>query len=102
MTRGRFISWLREHVPAERWEQVWWLTPTIILFLLPVGALVVRLLGMLGWAGAPEATQGLMLFSVICGFIVGSVLLWSVRESGLEPDALNRARWLARFSVLGP
>jgi hypothetical protein len=102
MTRGQFVSWLREHVPSEKWEKVWWLTPTIILFLLPVGALILRILGILGWSGAPQATQGLMLFSVICGFVVGSALLWSVREAGLERHALNRALWLARLSVLGP
>jgi len=102
MTRGQFISWLRGHVPSERWEQVWWVAPTITLLLLPMGAFVLRLLGILGWYGAPQATQGLMLFSVICGLVVGSVVLWSVQEAGLDPQALNRAQWLARLTVLGP
>ncbi len=102
MTRGQFIGWLRGHVPSESWEQVWWVTPTLTLLLLPVGAFVLRLLGILGWHGAPEATQGLVLFSVICGLVVGSVMLWSVREAGLDPHALNRAQWLARLTVLGP
>ena len=63
---------------------------------------MLRLLGILGWYGAPLATQGLMLFSVICGLVVGSVVRCSVREAGLEPHALNRAQWLARLTVLGP
>jgi hypothetical protein len=102
MIRRQFISWLRERVPPKRWEQVWWLAPTMILLLLPVGAAILQILGQLGWYGAPQATQGLMLLSVVSGLIVGSVILWTVKEAGLEPRAVSRAQWLARLAVLGP
>lgn len=102
MTRRRFVNWLRGHVPPERWEQVWWLTPALTLLLLPVGAPILQLLMRLGWDGAPRATQGLMVLSVLSGVAVGSVVLWSVKEAGLEPGAYNRAQWLARFAILGP
>ncbi len=102
MNRREFINWLRERVPPERWEQVWWLAPTVMLLLLPVGAAILQVLGRLGWYGAPIATQGLMLFSVVGGAVVGAVELWSIREADLEPHALNRAQWLARFAVVIP
>lgn len=102
MTRQQFVGWLHERVPEERWEQVWWLAPTITLLLLPVGAAILQVLGRLGWYGAARATQGLMLLSVVGGLVVGSLALWSVREAGLEPHGLRRAQWLARLAVLGP
>jgi hypothetical protein len=89
-------------VPPNRWEQVWWAAPAVILLLLPLGSLVLRLLALLGWAGAPRATQGLMLLSVFGGVVVGSLILWSVRDAGLEPRFCQRVQWLARFAVVGP
>lgn len=102
VSRQLCINWMRANVPPDRWEQVWWLAPTISLLLLPVGAAILQVLGRFGWYGATRATQGLMLLSVVGGLVVGSVVLWSVREANLEPHALNRAQWLARFAVLGP
>ena len=102
MTKREFVGWLRERVPPERWEQVWWLAPTIALILLPVGAAILQVLARLGLYGAARMTQGLMLFSLVGGLVVGSLVLWSVREADLEPKALNRAQWLARLAVLGP
>lgn len=102
MTRRQFISWLREYVPNEKWEQMWWLVPTVILLLLPLGAAILQVLRKLGWYGAPRATQGLILLSVVGGLVVGSLALWSVKEAGLELDDLRRAQWLARLAVVGP
>lgn len=102
MMRQHFISWLHERVPNQKWEQVWWLAPTITLLLLPVGTATLQVLRILGWYGAPRAMQGLMLLSVMSGLVVGSVVLWSVKEANLDPDALNRTQWLARLAVLGP
>lgn len=102
MTKREFVGWLRERVPPGRWQQVWWLAPTITLFLLPVGTSILQVLARLGWYGAARTTQGLMLLSLISGPVVGSLVLWSVREADLEPHSLNRAQWLARLAVLGP
>ena len=102
MSRRKFVEWLRANVPTKRWEQVWWLVPTTILLLLPVGALALYILGLIGWDGAPIATQGLMFFSVVGGVTVGTLILWSVGEAELEPKLLSRVQWLARFTVVGP
>jgi hypothetical protein len=40
-----------------------------------------------------------MLFAVTSGVVVGSVVLWSVKEAQLAPNSLRRAQWLARFAV---
>jgi hypothetical protein len=100
--REGFINWLRERVPPHRWDQIWWIAPTITLLLLPIGVPLLRLIGMIGWYGAPRATQGLMLFAVTSGVVVGSVVLWSVKDAQLVPDKLRRAQWLARLAVIGP
>lgn len=102
MTKREFVGWLRERVPPGRWEQVWWLAPTSTLILLPVGAAILQILARLGWYGAARTTQGLMLLAVVGGPVIGSLVLWSVREADLEPQVLNRAQWLARLAVLGP
>lgn len=97
-----FLQWLRARVPPERWEQLWWSAPTLAMLLLPAGSVVLRLLGMLGWAGAPRATQGLIVLSVLGGFIVGSVILWSAQEAELIPPTLRRVQWLGRFAFAVP
>lgn len=102
MRRQLFVDWLRASVPPGRWEQVWWAAPAVTLLMLPLGALALRILGLLGWDGAPRATQGLMLLSVFGGVVVGSLILWSVRDAGLEPRLRHRVQWLARFAVVGP
>jgi hypothetical protein len=102
MKRHLFIDGLHANVPSDRWEQFWWLAPTVTLLMLPVGAMVLRVLGLLGWYGAPRATQGLMLLSIVSGVAVGSLVLWSVEEAGLAPRLLYRVQWLARFAVVGP
>jgi hypothetical protein len=102
MNRQLFINWLHGNVPPDRREQVWWLAPTVTLLLLPVGSMVLRVLGLLGWYGAARATQGLILLSLVSGVAVGSLILWSIEEAGLEPRLLYRVKWLARFAVFGP
>jgi hypothetical protein len=70
--------------------------------MLPIGAMVLRVFGFLGWSGAARATQGLILLSLISGIAVDSLILWSVEEEGLEPRLLYRVKWLARFAVVVP
>lgn len=102
MNRKMLVNWLRLNVPPERWVQMWWLTPIILLLALPVGALVLRILGLLGWDGVGRATQALILLSVVASIVVGSFILWSVEEAELEPRLHRRVQWLARFAVVGP
>lgn len=102
MMRQQFVRWLREHVPHERWEQMWWLAPAGTLLLLPLGAPLLQVLAWLGWHGAPRATQSLMLLAILGGVVVGGLVLWSVEEAGLDSAILNRARWMGRFAVIGP
>ena len=100
--REEFVNWLRERVPADWWDRIWWIAPAMTLLLLPVGVPLLRLSGEIGWYGAPRATQGLIVFALTSGVVVGSVVLWSARKAHLAPDNLRRAQWLARVAVLGP
>lgn len=102
MNQQSFIRWLRPRVPAERWEQFWWLTPTVALAVLPVGIAVLQLVGKLGWAGAGRALQGLILLSIIAGPAVGFVILWCLRSASLSERLLVRTQWLARLLIVGP
>lgn len=102
MKRQAVVGWLRQRVPEDTWEQFWWMALAVTLLLLPVGLLVFRLLGMIGWMGAGRASQGLALLAVVSGFVVGSVVLWSVNEAGLKTHALHRAQWFARVAIFGP
>src|SRR4051812_39422369 len=52
--------------------------------------------------GVGRATQGLMILSVMGGPIVGTVILWCVDESGLNPQLISRTKWLARLAVVLP
>lgn len=105
--RENFVNWLRERVPPNRWQQIWWIAPAIILLLLPIGLPLLRLVEIIGrfvieWDGEGRAAQGLMLFAITGGVVVGSVVLWSVKAAQLTPDNLRRAQWLARFAIPGP
>jgi hypothetical protein len=100
--KHEFINWLRTRVPDERWEQVWLGVPVIVLLLLPIGSLILRALAFVGWAGAAQATQGLMLISVAGGVIVGSLVLWSAQDAHLDPSSYQRVLWLGRFAIVGP
>jgi hypothetical protein len=105
--RENFVNWLRERVPPARWEQIWWIAPATTLLLLPIGLPLLWLVQMIGWYvfqwdGEGRAVQGLMLFAVTSGVVVGSVVLWSVRAAQLAPENLRRAQWLARFAIPGP
>jgi hypothetical protein len=102
MKRRIFVNWLQANVPPWRWEQIWWLAPSFTLLMLPLGTLVLRILGALGWDGVPRATQGLMLLSVLSGLVVGSLTIWSAGEAGLNSRLFYRVQWLARFAVVGP
>lgn len=102
MKKQEFVGWLRQKVPPALWDQVWWQMPIIMLLILPVGALVLYILGHLGWHGAAEATQGLMVVSVFGGPIVGAFILWCIEEAGLPPLLVHRAKWLACLSIPGP
>lgn len=100
--RKLFVLWLKGHVPSNWWGHIWWLAPLATLAINLLGQLTLYLLGLLGWAGAGRATQGLILLAVICGLVVGATVLWSIPEANLEPRIYNRALWLARLSVVGP
>jgi len=100
--REEFVNWLRERVPTNWWDQIWWIAPTITLLLLPIGVPLLWLSGMVGLYGAPRATQGLMVLALTSGVGVGCVVLWCVKDAQLAPDSLRRAQWLARLAVLGP
>src|SRR2546423_11202147 len=103
ITRRRlFLLWLKSHVPSAWWEHIWWLAPLATLAIIPLGQPTLYLLGLLGWAGAGRAMQGLILLAVTGGLVVGATVLWSIREANLEPRLYNRALWLARLSVIGP
>jgi hypothetical protein len=102
MRKQEFVGWLRKKVPRDLWEQVWWQLPIIMLLMLPVGALVLHILGRIGWYGAAEATQALMVISVFGGVVVGSIILWCIEEAGLPPLIARRAKWLAGLSIPGP
>jgi hypothetical protein len=100
--RKEFVNWLRERVPPDWWERIWWIAPAITLLLLPVGVPLLRISGIIGWYGAPRATQGLMELALTSGVIIGSVVLWTAKEAQLSPASLRRAQWLARLAILGP
>jgi len=63
---------------------------------------LLHVVGRLGWAGAPLATQCLIVVSIVGGPIIGGVVLWSVEEAGLGRSAQRRAKWFAGLAVLGP
>lgn len=104
--REKFVDWLRERVAPDRWEQIWWIAPAITLLLLPVGAPLLWLCGIVGgyvgWYGVGRAHQGLALFALTSGVVIGSVVLWSAKAAQLTPNILRRAEWLARVAVIGP
>lgn len=102
MLRRKFVELVRRLVPAGWWERCWWLTPTLLALLLPVGYPALFLLGSAGWRGYARAAQGLMLLSVFGGPVVGLLVLWAAGQAGLEPRTLVRARWAARFAVVAP
>lgn len=96
------ITWLRVYIPTERWNAAWLLAPTLALLLLPIGAGLLQILSRLGIAGAPRATQALIILSIPLGVLVGSTILLSGDAAELPPVVLSRAKWLARFAVVGP
>ena len=100
--REELVNWLRERVRPDWWDRMWWIAPAMTLLLLPVGVPLLRLSGMIGWDGAPRATQGLMVFALTSGVVIGLVVLWSASAAHLSPIYLRRAQWLARLAVLGP
>jgi hypothetical protein len=100
--KRHLIKWLRERVPPSRWEQFWLLTPVTMVLMLPVGSVMLQIIGKLGWQGVGRATQGLMVLSVVGGPIAGAVILWCVDESGLNPQLISRTKWLARLAVVLP
>jgi hypothetical protein len=100
--RVSFVEWLRGRVPPERWESLWWAAPAAAALLLPLGYPLLYAIGYAGWRGVGRATQGLMLFSVACGFVVGALVLWSCGEAGLGQPALGRARWTAWLALVLP
>ena len=102
LSRIEFIQWLRTKIPARRWSQAWWQSSVTILIILPLGIPGLRLLGLLGWNGAPFAMQGLMLASVLGGAAIGSVVLLCIEEAGLPAKEVHRAKWLARLAIIGP
>ena len=102
LSRIEFIQWLRGKVPARRWSQVWWQPSLAILLMLPIGTPMLRLLGLSGWNGAPFAMQGLMLASVLGGAAMGTVVLLCIEAAGLPANEMHRAKWLARFTIIGP
>ena len=102
MIKKRFVNWLHQYIPAERWEQVWWLAPTMIILSLPIGALALKILGLMGWSGVARPTQALMVISVLGGFLGGPLVLWSVEEANLKPKILTRVKWLAGVSIVAP
>jgi hypothetical protein len=89
-------------MPGGWRERCWWLTPTLMALLPPVGLAALFLLGSAGWRGYARAAQGLMLLSVFGGPVVGLLVLWAAGEAGLEPPTLVRARWAARVAVVAP
>jgi len=102
LSRIEFIQWLRTKIPARRWSQAWWHSSATILIMLPLGIPALRLLGLLGWNGAPFAMQGLMLASVLGGVAIGSVVLWCIEEAGLPAREVHRGKWFARLAIIGP
>ncbi|HWT01741.1 MAG TPA: hypothetical protein VN256_15955 [Pyrinomonadaceae bacterium] len=101
--RRRFVVWTRERVPPEWWERTWWLAPALTLALIPVGLPVLLALGWLfNWAGVARASQGLILLAVVSGPVLGFLVLWSIKEADLEPQAQKRSAWLARLAIPGP
>ena len=100
--RVRFVEWLREYVPDDEWESFWWMAPAATIVLLPSGYILLRVLGYAGWTGVGRAAQGLMLFSVASGLIVGALVLWSCGEAGLGRRSLVRARRAAWLALLMP
>jgi len=97
-----FVTWLHTKVPPDQWERIWWLAPCLALLILPLGGPFLTVLGKLGWVGAPRATQALILFSILGGPIIGSVVLWNVGDAGLAVSARRRAKWFAWLAMVGP
>lgn len=103
MTRRQFIDRLREHVPQERWERTWVLAPTVPLALIPVGVTAIVIAGWLvNWYGMARAAQGVILLAIVSGPIVGSIVLWSIKEAGLDQRTYHWSAWLARIAIPGP
>ena len=100
--RERLVNWLRERVPPNRWNQIWWQAPAMTLLLLPVGLPLIWLLEILGWDNDGRASQGLALLAVTSGPVVGLVVLWSAKHAQLDPHNLRLSLWLARLAVVGP
>jgi len=100
--RVRFVEWLREYVPEDKWESLWWMAPAATVLLLPLGYILLRVLGYAGWQGVGRAAQGLMLFSVASGLVVGTLVLWSCGEAGLSRRSLGRTRWVSWLALVLP
>ena len=103
MTRRQFIVRLREHVPPERWERTWVLAPAVPLLLIPIGVTAIVIAGwLLNWYGMARAAQGVILLAIVSGPIVGSIVLWSIDEAGLDRQSYHWSVWLARIAIPGP
>lgn len=100
--REDFVEFLRKLVPQSWWSRIWWLAPLTCLLLIPLGLLVLEGLTVLGWVGAPRAMQGLMLFAIVAGPVVGSAVLLTVRKARLNDRRERVALWLARLAIPGP
>jgi len=90
MRKQEFVGWLCKKVPRALWEQVWWQVPIIMLLILPVGTVVFYFLGHLGWYGAAQATQGLMVVSVFGGPIIWCSHHMCIEEADLPPPSSSR------------
>ena len=60
------------------------------------------LLSWLGWLGAAEAMQGLMVIAIVSGPIVGVFILLVVKRALIGARSERLAIWLACIAIPGP
>jgi hypothetical protein len=101
-TRARVAIFVKENIPSSWWPSYLWVLPLVLVLLQPLAVIVSQVGILIDWAGTGRAAQGMILASVLGGWIVGSMHLSIVDEYGFEHAFVNRVKWLSRMAIIFP
>lgn len=106
ISRTKIVEILREKINPKFWNSFWLFAPATAIFLLPIGLMFLRNLGLLGLKVEPEEGERLvhllMLFSIIYGILIGVTVLLLADKLEVPLNLTNKIKWLAVFAIVTP